>query len=541
MERIRLKRPCIPCLIFALILGLCACSGTPSAPGTQPATERTSSVTVNISSPGDTEFRLSELPDIGRYKSKEADCFYDEPLKEFRESGKYGTIIPYCVTSDTNIPSYGFMTADGRVITAAIYSDVDTMHGKDGIVYGAAHKNFVFNEEFSELDYSKRVTDMISLDGSKLVSLSGAEPFAYPSDELIECKIYSGDIYYVGDTLLYYDFDLNLVADLSQYDIANSSLLEGDRNAWVIKTLFGDNRVMFFENGELKNTFETDGYGADVYDGVICTRSGIYEKTGKVLYSFSGEVDYDFDKTDKTLYFAESEINSVTKMKKGEVKQSRQFTGDKISNPVIAYQDGQPRLVLTVKDDRNKVSGFLILDSDLNTISRFDLPGAEFECDTWETRSVCFFTAVQNGKTEIYDLNGKLTATLPSGRSHPFFYDGCAVFTNEEDTCFIYDPSDGSVAEYENPMPGKEYGSTISLSDKFLIRSYVFDDKGVEYTYRYCLTDRTTGETLHKNISDITVTDTDSNTYISVAENGMTWVYDGDLNLVTSFLNDYYA
>ena len=527
---------------FILLLGLCACSGTPFTPGTPPAAKGTSSETSNLSSPGNPEFRLSKLPDIGAYKIKKAACFYDEPLKEFRESYKYGTIIPYCVTSDADIPSYGFMTADGRVITAAIYNQVNTMHGKDGIVYGAAHKNFVFNEEFSETDYSKRVTDMIRFDGGKMVSMSAAQPSAVNSGELIECRVYSGDIPpFSGDTLLLYDYDLNLVADLSPYDIANSTLLEGDRNSYVFETSTNNTKVMFFENGDLKNTVDTDNCFSDVCDGMICTGSGIYDKAGKELYKISGKADYDIDRTDKSVYFTESGINSVTKMKAGEIQRSRRFTGDRISQPVVVYQDGQTRLVLTEKDDRDNVSGFIVLDSCLNTLSTIGLPEADFECDTWETRSVCCFTVVQNGKTEIFDLYGKHKATLNFENSYPSLSGGCVTFLNEAGALFIYDPYDGSVTEYDNPMPGKEPGYTMYLTDKILIWSYCFERTPNDTVLCYCLTDRSTKETLHKNISDMIITDTGDKTFISITENGITYVYDGELDLVTSFLNDYYA
>ena len=123
---------------------------------------------------------------------------------------------------------------------------------------------------------------------------------------------------------------------------------------------------------------------------------------------------------------------------------------------------------------------------------------------------------------------------------------GYAVFNDPDGKLYLYRIADGSLSEYDYPAPDRERGYYSFINENMLTGysySYAEDDPYHDFpdSTTYWLIDRKTGETKHRTATDMIVTETGDETYISIAENGMTFVYDGQLNLITSFLYNYYA
>ncbi|MCR5781143.1 MAG: hypothetical protein K6G90_00260 [Clostridia bacterium] len=536
-------------LCLALFLALCfsSCSESSLSPEPQSTKNALSGDAQSTSAAKAAEFRLQELPDIGSYRNKAPACFYDEPLKEFRESDDYGLIVPYCVTSNGKVKSCGFMTADGRLITDAIYSYIEVVRGKDDFIYAAGLKNLVLGGEDLNKAYDRRVTEMISKDGGKRVSLAdGASPSAYDTDVLIQCRVPAADGGFVNDTFLVYDFDLEFVADLSGYGITYGWIDEGDRNSF---TVCNDSQILYFENGELIKTEPEESDGSiGVFDGMILKQDGVYDKNGEVIDSFASPwPDYEYDESSKSLFVAGDSGSIVTKLQNERITA---VYGSEYGSIVSMYSsevNDEFCLVLLVGYGWGEITDILVLDTDMNLLNRISGERLVYVSNSWGDSEFACAASVYPGRTEIYDLSGDLRATMPFEiEDNAYTRNGYAVFYDPEGKLYLYGGADGSLSEYDYPAPDRERGYYSFINENVLTGysySYAEDDPYHDFpdSTRYWLIDRITGETKHRTATDMIVAETDEETYISIAENGMTYVYDGRMNLITAFLNQYYA
>lgn len=163
---------------------------------TDPPVENESETTEE----GTSVFQLASLPDIGSYESKEKyEYFYDTPLDTFVPSDEYGSLAVYVVhrnyTDSFGHKSpwdvFGFMTADGRIITAPVYSVV-TYAENGGVGFYIAQGD----ESGGTYDTSDFVYTLISADGSKTLdggnltdSFTDGFILTHSADD--RCRVYS--------------------------------------------------------------------------------------------------------------------------------------------------------------------------------------------------------------------------------------------------------------------------------------------------------------------------------------------------------------
>ena len=532
---------------FALCAGcLCACGKTGPAPV---------DAEVSASAPAEqpVSFSLPSLPEIGSYTNKKPTYFYDAPLKEFRASDDYGRIIPYCVASNGQVGSCGFMTADGKIITDAIYSSVEVLESKGRYVYSARLKVFFFDDEEETEGASVRsakqnMTLLISSDGSKFIKLPEVTPVTgYDDSVFIECRIWAHDGGYVGDTFYLYDFDLNLVKDLTGYGVVNGRVTADSPDRFVVADW---EKEVYFENGEpVKNVAKSDGT-TSLPNGMSYDRSQVYNENGDVVCSFSSHFECTYKDRIDALLIEDEGNDRIVKIKDGKVAAEYRITDDSLSSMSVVFPDGECRIVVSLGESWDEITGYLVLDEDLNLLKTIDVSGASFVrlvTHEWEDDSFGFILLGHGDRTDLCDLSGETVATLPFAYdSWPDITDGNMFFTRDGEPTYRFCFADRSLTEYAPLGPGKTGESCSFFNDRVLIRGYVLATAEGYYDpergdYRYLLSDPATGETLYENVTDLCITELGEQSWIAFSANGAVYVYDGEMNLITSFADGYYA
>ena len=552
---------------LALCAGcLCACGKTGSglSPAGMGKTEDVQPVT----------FSLPSLPEIGSYRQKRPTYFYGAPLDQFVPSGDYGTVVPYCLASNGEVGSYGFMTADGKIITDAVYSSVYLLEGDGRSVYAAQEKVFSFEGEQEEEEYDglyapsvdRNMTLLIAADGSKSVKLPGMSPqTGYDDSMFIECRIPQKDGGFVGDTFYLYDFDLNLAVDLTEYGIVNGSVTADSADRFVVADW---EKAIYFEDGVPVKTVPV-AYGSTILpNGMSYDNSNLYDAQGEAVFPLSGITRCLYEERIGALLIAEVEIGRVTKWIDAEEAARFQASNGWFSDVSVCYPDGECRIILSLNEDWDETTGCLVLDGDLNLLTTIDGSGASLVRQVTDERgdgSFCCFLLGYGDRTDICDLSGETVATLP------FAYDGwpdvlagSVFFADDTGATYRFSVADRSLTECVSAVPGREVRSVSFVNDRVLICMYHhvntgrYSDRDVttsaeedfypialeedhENDYRYILTDPATGETLYDNVTDLEITELGERTWISFSVNGTAYVYDGEMNLITAFADDYYA
>ena len=173
-------------------------------------------------------FHLNRLPDIGAYESRDKVSYFSEngAQSSFTPRSDYGELVPYIysnrrfnIRTDGNEEeifgyrqkSYGFATADGKIITGGIYGGITTESLGDGrMVYIAtALRTNEGTETPEELFWGPEPScDIIASDGSWMIKCSNC--FYTISDSGYICTADEN-----GNGLVY-DFSGNLVFDAMQ-------------------------------------------------------------------------------------------------------------------------------------------------------------------------------------------------------------------------------------------------------------------------------------------------------------------------------------
>ena len=533
--------------VFALCAGcLCACGKTGPAPV---------DAEVSASAPAEqpVSFSLPSLPEIGSYTNKKPTYFYDAPLKEFRASDDYGQIIPYCVASNGEVSSCGFMTADGKIITDPIYSSVDVLESKGRFVYSARLKVFFFdNEEETEgasvRSAKQNMTLLISSDGSKFIKLPEVTPVTgYDDSVFIECRIWAHDGGYVGDTFYLYDFDLNLVKDLTEYGIVNGNVTADSPDRFVVADW---DKVMYFENGVPVKTVAKSLDTTFLPNGMTYDNTHLYDTQGEIVFSFSGFTQCLYEERIGALLIADDESRRVTKFINTDEAAHYQVPADQFNRVLACYPDGECRIIITLGEAWDEATGYLVLDEDLNLLTTIDGAGASYAqlvTDEWGDETFCCFLLGYGDHADIYDLSGETVATLPFAYdSIPDVMNGNVFFTGENGKTYRFSVKDRSLTECVYAASAREGERVYFVNDRVLIRSYYLIKEGEYFdpergNYNYVLTDLATGETLYEDVTDLEITELGEQTWIAFSVNGTAYVCDGKMNLITAFEDGYYA
>ena len=281
--------------VAALLLGACACgrgtglTGGPAEPGSdaeQTFVPETQTQAVSATAPNDDGapvFRLPNLPDIGSYKPDVPRYYFDEPLNEFRADGGYGTLVPYILHAEAQFDAVdvyhgGFMTADGRIVTAPIYDRIRLFGRGAEALYCAERKLLVaeprardeWRSDMTEEELrayeeacgaavaavtENRVIQIVAADGTRSLSFTGVSADLLRTVDYEDSFLfYFGEDYFSGtepSSFIIYGADLAPVADLTPLLRAyprGFRVVGADQTGFVLQASDWD------ERGEAKNT-----------------------------------------------------------------------------------------------------------------------------------------------------------------------------------------------------------------------------------------------------------------------------------------------
>ena len=137
----------------------------------------------------------------------------------------------------------------------------------------------------------------------------------------------------------------------------------------------------------------------------------------------------DMDKTDK---------KQEKKEGKGKVAAEYRITEGSLDSMSVVFPDGECRIVISLGESWDEITGYLVLDEDLNLLKTIDVSGASFVrlvTREWEDDSIGCILLGRGDRTDICDLSGETVATLPFAYdSQPDVMDGSMFFADDTGT-----------------------------------------------------------------------------------------------------------
>ena len=585
---IMMKRTLL-CLLLICALLLCACGRTEETVTTEPTTAppTTAAPTTKAPEPETVisyDFRLKELPDIGKHQAKQAAYFYDAPLQEFKTSDRYGTLIPYRFSDNqsgySSIRKYGFMTTDGKIVTAPIYENIYEQELDEGKTVYFTTKKVTDEtpekipdweedekgaqeayERAEEFFYDNVRYQLISADGKHCLTLR-TEPRSfqdpYSGAALIYCVQYRGEDFYSSQGLnsfLIYDTDCRLLADVShdlrEYDYAwimaadeNSFVVRGERN--TEETGVSNCDLLFFEDGELDYTLEMgQEYPYQIEgDFIICSQR-IYNKNGRTVYEF-GEDNYAeaYDPDDGCLFLFHPAKKQLVKLdRQGDVLASAKADLTvEYTNLSLYKADGKTSVVLPYGNSYSN-RGYRVYDSSLRLvceISNSETHMTDF-CREYDDESAPgVFLVGKDGKTDVLDIDGNVVATVP------FLFDGYSLNNGAGNTDLIYlylENGVSAVCSAKDQTVGIIHfdGKAPSYPDYFSKKLLVYSEDigGIDsYDWRYVILDCETEQRLADNITVFNTFTVNGKTWFNYIKNGTLYVCDEDLNVIAAMYDN---
>lgn len=538
-------------LTALLLLGCCACGRMPDV--TPPAVE----IATQPPAPqtdGAPAFYLDALPDIGSFQPKRAECFYDAPLPEFRESASYGSIVPYVKTSNGRVPSYGFMTTDGKIITDDIYSSVELLGNDADAVYSARLKTHFLHgypedtgESRWEVYQKNCLYQLIRTDGSAFVSLSRVTPSVWPENSpYITCQVWAPDGGYIDDTYLVYDFDLRLVADLTEYQIPYGRIV--DRGAGRFAVVNGQD-VLYFENGSLTETVTPEETNVEVFGDYILTSARLYRSDGSPVMEIPADAVYVIDPARNRLYIADVNASRLILVENGGVTQQTDIP-ENCSGLTLLKTGGDPRLAATFRaPDGGNETAFWILTADLQRVAAVSCSGEAHISTTYADagQSTELIEVKENGRTLLYDLTGNELAAAQKEDWFGSFPGGYGLYDDVSHVFLLYAEDVGGMLEIPASLPLQENGFCSYTDGDILVWTYDIHSDGTEYydpenfVLRSDIFRISTGEVLYRGVHDFTVTVLGKQCYPAFASGGMAYVFDGGMRQIAAIPDDYYA
>ena len=178
--------------------------------------------------------------DLIRDVSDPADCFYESGATDgFTASDEYGSVLPYTGSlteyeSGGDIVYYGFMTGDGKIITAPIYGYMSCIERNNGeFCYLAARKT---------TEGGLFAPDVVASDGSWALHYDGYDTTVYsenPGVFVPEELICVRD----DDSIRYYGFDGRL-----KYELDPAKFFDEDKDRYFYRPEYFDGEHVFVED-----------------------------------------------------------------------------------------------------------------------------------------------------------------------------------------------------------------------------------------------------------------------------------------------------
>lgn len=309
------------------------------------------------------EFKLKSLPDIGEYQTEEIKkYFHSRPVSEIIPSDKYGEIVPFIsqvkaftsLTSESktptvNMPSYGFTTLDGKIISGGIYKSVKTLNSKSGKTVYIAELFMRTSKEISEIkaDGINSETDIIAPDGSWAVRVSGVVTHSDEERDYIEAFDENG-------MKLIYDFSGNEIFNAAEAmpneKIENVYYAKGGKFIFEVADENMGNRIICVNSkGELLTEINIRGYSVlKMLNGVFmifktedCDRYNLCDLNGNIILENDFDlISYDspsksficIENDKKTFYRYDINGNLINKIK-------TKCNGSEIQN-ILSGKDG---------------------------------------------------------------------------------------------------------------------------------------------------------------------------------------------------------
>ena len=565
-------------LFFVLLLVFCACgkTGTDEPDTTAAATEPT------VTKPAvPVEFSLPELPDIGSYQSKKApEPFFDAPLKDFKESADYGAIIPYQLISNTHIKACGFMTTDGKIITAPIYSSVEPVVSEDSVVYLVKYRTQYFTpgkkkptpEEDSYTENYKAVSEteyfqLITGDGKKMVTLPvGMTPYYFSdteTEEKIICcnrSVEKDDAYF--ETIRFYDLALNPLPELGEYrseaNKFSAVIAKNDSGLWLFENsvylgeeIKRQQRVLCYRNGRLQRSveLEKDETISAVAGDLLVGARDLYTLSGKEILSYSWE-NFVCDAKTNYCFAIDSKIEKLVKIKNGEVVKSVALPETEDIALDEAVSNGKTCLLVSCsfEDETQKKT---LYDMDLNVLCTLPpdsktVRTATMINDYGDIRygPVLYYWNYENGKAALYSLSGELLASQVEKDMDAKFQvtNKTVCYADKFGGVTVYDPESGSVLQQELSFPYQK-GELLFQNGKILVWSCDLNDSDHwrRNGYQDLIFDLKTGDVLYENITEFNLLDLGDQQYCAFLCGGQSYICDSDLNVIAEIPDGYYA
>lgn len=585
-----LKRTFICAAILAALL-LCACGRTEEAatettaePATAPPV--TDAPTTEAPEPETVisyDFHLEKLPDIGTYKAKKNDCFYDAPLKEFRTSDGYGTLIPYRLsgkeTAVGQLDRWGFMTADGKIVTDSIYESISEIDLNGSTVYCAKKKVFAgdpvtipdweTDPEGAQAAYERAGEyydqnlsyQLITADGSRCLTVpSNPTGFSYTATgvSMICCAKYRNSGEYFPDgcvSFLVYDADLNLTADLTEdlQDCGYSMIFAADEDTIVVRCQTHDedidnitSRLLFFEDGELDRTLEfQEEYPYRIEGEFVVTSKRVCDGDGRTVYEYGdAQTEASCDPRNGCLFLYNASKGELFKTDRRGSVLARAQTDilDRADLTRFDTGSGSYYVVPRSSDGANR-NGYRVYDGDLHQVC--DVGGEAVKndfCCAYDTGAPGVFLVADAGRTKILDITGNTVASVP------FVYTGYEInydragkdlvyLFRSNERCAVFSAEDRSVRVIPGVRDTPEYPYYFSMN--YLVRSEAFREQ--DFEWRYVVLDCATGKRLLDDLTAFHAHHVNGKTWYNYIRNDTLYVCDEDLNVIAALYDDLFV
>ncbi len=581
-----MRKRLILCAIIITLCVLAACGKAEEPVTTEPTTAppTTAAPTTKAPEPETVisyDFHLKELPEIGKHQTKQAAYFYDAPLREFKPSGRYGTLIPYALSDSksdySSLGNYGFMTADGKIVTGPIYESVyeQTLGGKT--IFFATQKvldktpetipDWDEDAESARAAYDRAEEhfydnvryDLISEDGNHCLT-THAEPRFYSNEDadaaVISCAVFrDGDSFSQQryESFFIYDTDFNLIGEYARYlrGYDYAWIFDVEKDGFVIKGEryseedgVSENDLLFFEDGELDHTLEMANESPYRMAGhfAVCDKR-IYDSNGHTVYESGDDmIDVVYDYDSDCLYIINADKHKLIKLD----SRGNMLASEETDFPVeytsiyLIVSGGKTYVVVPYGGDYNNRI-YRVYDSNLRQLSKIGgedtTRTAFFSNDGAAANSI--FLVAKDGKTEVFDITGKVVATISfdyedydlnnwminDNLLYLYQKNGKRAIFNTSDYTYKIMPSDNSSPR--NPT---------FFSQKLLVFSEsVYEDS---YEYRYVIQNMASGKRLLDNITDFDTFSANGKIYFNYIRNGTLYVCDEDLNVITALYDD---